>query len=361
MDIEKLQLIIKEYNKSKIQSEQEVRSKLIVPLLELLEYPPELRAEEFPIYGFEGYRKLPVKMVDFLLFSDENFCTHRKFTQENIDWVQNHSLLVVEAKKPGEIPSVLGQPLYYTMWSKAVAYLVIDGESIRGYYYNEIATDRKIIDCKLSELLEYEEIWAFSYQSILSIKKAKKCQILPVLNKEQESRYIFDKELEEKFQELFGIKEKQNVTHKSSLEQDFENVEIENFMLKLGENLDLLDKYIDETWNEDDMNLNLIPYKYNHSHIPTKHFTIPKFNGITTVIFEVYLRIEYRTMEKYYVAEPIEFRDNIYGENVIESRTFYINDPQEDGNRVALFHFDKNNDRVAINTGILVGNTLKVT
>lgn len=43
--------VIASYRKSKIQSEAEVRSKLIVPLFEALGYPSELRAEEYPVYG----------------------------------------------------------------------------------------------------------------------------------------------------------------------------------------------------------------------------------------------------------------------------------------------------------------------
>ena len=41
--------VIASYKKSKIQSEAEVRSKLIVPLFEALGYPSELRSEEYPV------------------------------------------------------------------------------------------------------------------------------------------------------------------------------------------------------------------------------------------------------------------------------------------------------------------------
>lgn len=78
----RLQKIIDEYKESIIQSEAEVRSKLIVPLLEVLGYPSYLRSEEFPVYGFEGGKPLPAKNADFALFSDKNFAEHRKFTQK---------------------------------------------------------------------------------------------------------------------------------------------------------------------------------------------------------------------------------------------------------------------------------------
>lgn len=168
---DELKILIKEYEKSSIQSEAEVRSKLIVPLLDILEYPSELRAEEYPVYGFEGGRKIPAKDADFIMFSDKDFGNYRTFYQKNIEWVHNHSLLVVEAKKPGKMPEILGQPVYYTLWTKAVAYLAIDGERIRGYFYNDITADREIIDCKIANLSEYDSLWNFSYQNITSIKE----------------------------------------------------------------------------------------------------------------------------------------------------------------------------------------------
>lgn len=77
-----LEILIQEYEKSIIQSEAEVRSKFIVPLLDCLEYPSELRAEEYPVYGFEGGKKLPAKDVDFIMFSDKNFGHYRTFVQK---------------------------------------------------------------------------------------------------------------------------------------------------------------------------------------------------------------------------------------------------------------------------------------
>lgn len=166
-----LKRLLSEYQKSIIQSEAEVRSKFIVPLLNFLQYPTELRAEEFPVYGFEGGTRLPAKNADFIMFSDKEFKMHRKFTQSAIDWVKNHSLLVFEAKKPGEMPSVVGQPAFYTVWTKAVAYLISDGEHIKGYYYNVLAADWQVLDCKVLDLADCLDIAAFSYEHILSIKR----------------------------------------------------------------------------------------------------------------------------------------------------------------------------------------------
>ena len=102
-----IQRIIAEYGKSIAYSEAEIRSKLIVPLLDALGYPSYLRAEEFPVYGFEGGKALPAKNADFILFSDKYFNNHREKTKQSIEWVYKHSLLVVEAKNRGKCPIYL--------------------------------------------------------------------------------------------------------------------------------------------------------------------------------------------------------------------------------------------------------------
>lgn len=167
---EMLKGIIDKYLRSIIQSETEVRSKLIVPLIEWLGYPSEYRAEEFPVYGFEASKRLPAKPADFLLFDNANFAANKQYGEKKINWVQNHSLLVVEAKKPGQMPEVMGQAQFYSQWSKAVAYIVTDGKTIKGYYRNPISSDEFILDCSIIDLWQNESIISFSYDKIKSIK-----------------------------------------------------------------------------------------------------------------------------------------------------------------------------------------------
>ena len=169
--LHRIQDLIDEYKMSKIQSEAEVRSKLIVPLLDILGYPSYLRAEEFPVYGHEGRKPLPAKSADYILFAERDFADHRKKSKENIDWVHKHSLFVVEAKKPEEMPDSLGQPQFYTTWTRAVAYLATDGVTIKGYYHNNINADFQVIDCSVADLALHGEICALSYSNILQIKQ----------------------------------------------------------------------------------------------------------------------------------------------------------------------------------------------
>ena len=171
LDNSTIKAVIDEYAKSEIQSEAEVRSKLVVPLLCALGYPSELRAEEFPVYGFGGRKKLPAKSADFLLFSDKEFGAHRNDTQKDKDWVQSHSLLIVEAKKPGEMPDSPGQAQFYTMWTKAVAYMVTDGCEIQAYCYSDISADYRIICCTTNELPYIENLGMLSFDNVRAIKE----------------------------------------------------------------------------------------------------------------------------------------------------------------------------------------------
>lgn len=166
-----IQCVIDEYRLSNIQSEAEVRSKFIVRLSEALGYPSQLRGEEFPVYGYEGRNPLKAKNADFFFFDDKSFGGYRDNTQKNKTWVRDHSLLIIEAKKPGEMPEDLGQAQFYTMWTKAVAYIETDGEIFKGYFANPLSSDFEVIDAKVDELANKPEIWNFSYENVLSVKQ----------------------------------------------------------------------------------------------------------------------------------------------------------------------------------------------
>lgn len=175
----KIQYLLDDFNKSTPQSEAEIRTKFIVPLLECLGYPSELRAEEFPIYGYSGRDLQRPKPADFLLFSDPNFAHYRTHSYENQKWVQDHSLLIIEAKNTGKLAEIPGQVQYYTMWTKAIAYVETDGVEIYGYFYSPISSDPKIININISELTNSSTLEYFSYSSILAIKES----TTPVLEK----------------------------------------------------------------------------------------------------------------------------------------------------------------------------------
>lgn len=170
-----ISILINDFLKQNIQSEAEVRSKLIVPLLELLEYPKDLRAEEFPVHGYEGSVALRSKAADFLQFTSNEFDINRGKSDKELEWVYNHSLLVFEAKKPTEQILVKGQPVFYSAWTKAVAYIISNGVNIEGYIVNANYSDTRVFSCSIKEIPEkWEEINVLNYYHVLDLKNKAK-------------------------------------------------------------------------------------------------------------------------------------------------------------------------------------------
>lgn len=168
-----ISVLIKDFLRQNIQSEAEVRSKLIVPLLELLEYSKDLRAEEFPVYGYEGGKALKTKATDFIQFTSNEFDKHRGKSDQDVEWVYGHSLLVFEAKKPTEKILVKGQPVFYSAWTKTVAYMITNGINIEGYVVNANYSDTCVFSCKVEEIPEkWEEINLLNYNCILELKNS---------------------------------------------------------------------------------------------------------------------------------------------------------------------------------------------
>lgn len=89
-----------------------------------------------------------------------------------------------------------------------------------------------------------------------------------------------------------------------------------------------------------------------------KHFSITDPNGVNTVIYEVYTtKKEYLHKYPKYTVERLNSTQELRGE--LTRKTFYVDDPQEDGNQLVILSFAK--DKVVINTGLLIGDEVKIT
>ena len=89
-----------------------------------------------------------------------------------------------------------------------------------------------------------------------------------------------------------------------------------------------------------------------------KHFSITDPKGVNTVIYEVYLtKKEYLDMYPKYTMERLNSTEQIVGD--ASKKTFYVDDPQKEGNRLIIFSFAK--EKVVINNGLLIGDEVKIT
>lgn len=167
-----IEKLISTFESMLTQSETEVRTKFVIPLFELLGYSVEVRAEEFPVYGHEGGRAISAKSADIIYFNDNEFARYRSRLKENINWVCEHSLLVVEIKKRGESIEVEGQAIYYAAWTRCPLYVITNGEEIVFYRVNSNFSDEMVLKCSIKDIvINWEKICGiYSYDKALIIK-----------------------------------------------------------------------------------------------------------------------------------------------------------------------------------------------
>ena len=89
-----------------------------------------------------------------------------------------------------------------------------------------------------------------------------------------------------------------------------------------------------------------------------KHFSITDPNGVNTVIYQIN-KTEKEFLKDYpkYTVERLDFTEEIRGE--ARRKTFYVDEPQSDGNQLVILSFGKEN--VVINTGILIGDEVRIS
>ena len=93
-------------------------------------------------------------------------------------------------------------------------------------------------------------------------------------------------------------------------------------------------------------------------NIQGKHFSITDPEGIKTVIYQINeTKKEYLEEYPKYTVERLEHTEEIVGN--LNRKTFYVEEPQKNGNQLVILSFG--GDRVVINTGILLGNEVKIT
>ena len=89
-----------------------------------------------------------------------------------------------------------------------------------------------------------------------------------------------------------------------------------------------------------------------------KHFSITDPEGIKTVIYQVNeTKKEYLDEYPKYTVERLEHTEELVGN--LNRKTFYVEEPQKNGNQLVILSFGQ--DRVVINTGLLLGDEVKIT
>lgn len=168
-----------------------------------------------------------------------------------------------------------------------------------------------------------------------------------------------DIELDKKFEELFGNKEKPE--DGSPIRQKLAAIKGRKF-------IDSIERSVKASRPSDSESyelFSLVPIEYmNDTSSSTwtgKHFALPDVPGYKTIIFEIYRNVDFRTLTKYYTCEPLDFTRNKSDDGSITEAVFYIDDPQEEGNQLILLHFNSEKKECLINHGILLGDSVIIT
>ena len=93
-------------------------------------------------------------------------------------------------------------------------------------------------------------------------------------------------------------------------------------------------------------------------NIQGKHFSITDPKGVNTVIYQVN-KTEKEFLKEYpkYTVERLDHTEEIRGD--FNKKTFYVENPSKDGNKLVILSFGQ--DKVVINTGILLNDEVKIT
>ncbi len=89
-----------------------------------------------------------------------------------------------------------------------------------------------------------------------------------------------------------------------------------------------------------------------------KHFSITDPKGVNTVIYQIN-KTEKGFLKEYpkYTVERLDFTEELRGE--AKRKTFYVDEPQPNGNQLVILSFG--NENVVINTGILIGDEVRIS
>lgn len=162
---------IVQLKKETIVQETEVRTKIMYPLLDLLNYKREYIVDEFPVYAKDGSKDLKTKSADIMVFANE--CANKYREKKNKDWVLNNSLIVIELKKPKEkIENAKDQAAFYAMWTRCLIYIITNGIEIEIYQLKDYNADSLLFQDNILNLeKKWDELYKLLYYDNLKIRK----------------------------------------------------------------------------------------------------------------------------------------------------------------------------------------------
>ena len=122
--------LVRAIEMEQLNSEEDVRAKVVMKLLAILGYPSEFISTEVPVYYNEGRSKPSPKKADAMCCTKKTAKPDRETALS--DEYRDTTLLAVEVKGPDEeLDDARTQAELYTHWTRAPLYCITNGTSFR--------------------------------------------------------------------------------------------------------------------------------------------------------------------------------------------------------------------------------------
>ncbi len=160
---------VKDFNYGLLQSEDDVETKFIIVLFQYLGYPSEYRRGKYPLKSYRPNKSGRKPEIDQIYFSQPD----PKKQDENT------SLVIVEAKKPGEsLDDAIRQAQYYCNEVRAPLFVVTNGLSFQVWRRNHFRKDERVLECSVIDLRKEEcAVKLYDYLNFRNVCRIKETSI----------------------------------------------------------------------------------------------------------------------------------------------------------------------------------------
>lgn len=91
-----------------------------------------------------------------------------------------------------------------------------------------------------------------------------------------------------------------------------------------------------------------------------KHFSLIEDTGVVTIAYQIFKSWSFKAQKRFYFAEKLDSTVT----NLADGRkkiTYFVDYPHREGDQIVLLHFDKEGKHVIINTGLLIGDEVRLS
>lgn len=100
---------------------------------------------------------------------------------------------------------------------------------------------------------------------------------------------------------------------------------------------------------------------YTHSLIEKgKHFSLIEDTGVVTIAYQIFKSWSFKAKKRFYFAEKLDSVETFLDDGR-KSIIYFVDYPHREGDQIVLLHFDKAGKHVIINTGLMIGDEVRLS